>query len=61
VLLPKNKDVSLNEVLKKLSPEHGIEQLTKAMTMKPGFVTMPCFQSSNITHLKTVLQQVPIN
>ncbi|XP_050066675.1 antichymotrypsin-2-like [Aphis gossypii] len=57
VLLPKNKDVSLNEVLKKLNPEHGIEQLTKAMTMKPGFVTMPCFQSSNITHLKTVLQQ----
>ncbi|CAI6367456.1 unnamed protein product [Macrosiphum euphorbiae] len=57
VLLPKNKDVSLNEVLKKLKPENGIEKLTKAMTIKPSFVTMPCFQSSNITHLKTVLQQ----
>ncbi|XP_022183276.1 antitrypsin-like [Myzus persicae] len=57
VLLPKNKDVLLNDVLKKLKPENGIEKLTKAMTIKPGFVTMPCFQSSNITHLKAVLQQ----
>lgn len=58
VLLPKKKDVSLNELLKKFKPVNAIEKLTNAMTIKPGFVTMPCFHSSNITHLKTVLQQV---
>lgn len=56
VLLPKTKD-NLDDVLNKLS-ENSISELTKSMSMKPAFVTMPCFQSSNITNLKTVLQQV---
>lgn len=57
VFLPKNKDSSLDELLEKL-PETNSEEITNAMKMKPIFVTMPCFQNTNITHLKTVLQEV---
>lgn len=57
VFLPKNKDSSLDELLEKL-PETNSEEITNTMKMKPIFVTMPCFQNTNITHLKTVLQEV---
>lgn len=58
VILPKSKESgSLDKILEKLS-KVGITELTENLAMKPAFVTMPCFQSSNITSIKTVLQEV---
>lgn len=57
VFLPKNKDSSLDVLLEKL-PETNLEDITKSLKMKPVFVTMPCFHNTNITYLKTVLQEV---
>lgn len=50
----------LEEVMEKLN-ETSFDELTKVMSIRPAFVTMPCFQSSNITHLKTVLKEVYIH
>jgi serine protease inhibitor len=59
VILPKN-NANLGEVLKNL-PKIGIKNMIETMSIKPGFVTMPCFQIRNITDLKTVLQEVRSN
>lgn len=58
VLKPNNKDTVLEEVLKKMKGTN-FEELIKSMSVTPAFVTIPCFQSNNITHLKSVLQEVP--
>lgn len=58
VILPKSKEPgSLDEILENL-PKNNIIELTKGLVMKAAFVTMPCFYSSNITSLKTILQEV---
>ncbi|VVC24373.1 Hypothetical protein CINCED_3A019103 [Cinara cedri] len=57
VILPKSKEsYSFDEIIEKLQKD-GIKELTKNLVMKPAFVTMPCFHSSNITSMKTVLQE----
>jgi hypothetical protein len=56
VLLPKNKDSPLDGVLAKL-PETSIEDLTKTLSMRPAFVTVPCFHSTNITYLKNSFER----
>ncbi|XP_050443306.1 serpin B5-like [Adelges cooleyi] len=55
VLVPKTKS-TLDDTLKSL-PENSIDEITKTLTMKPAFVTMPCFESSNITSFKSVLKE----
>lgn len=59
VLLPDKKDAPLEDVIGKLAGT-TLEKLLEATSMKPAFVTMPCFQSNNITHLKTIMQRVKL-
>lgn len=59
VVLPNEKDTTLKEVMDKLA-QMTFENLLEATSMVPAFVTMPCFQSNNITYMKTVMQQVTI-
>ncbi|XP_050523155.1 serpin B5-like [Daktulosphaira vitifoliae] len=55
ILLPKTK-YTLDDVLKNL-PENLIPDITKTLTSKPAFVTLPCFENNNITSFKSVLQK----
>jgi len=56
VVLPNKKDTTLKEVMEKLA-QTTFDKLLEATSMVPAFVTMPCFQSNNITYMKTVMQQ----
>lgn len=59
VLMPNKKDTQLEGVLEKLQNVR-FEELIKTMSIIPAFVTVPCFQSNNITYLKSVLQEVRV-
>jgi serpin B len=59
LLITNNKDTPLLEMVQKML-KTTFEKISETMKVVPAYVTVPCFQTSNVTNMKTVMQKYTV-